>query len=90
MSRPPPARAMASASPVTILTVTPIFRAIEIADLYNLHDLTAEFPVNRLTAVAGPVTTATLSLSRLSMAAATSSTASTSACWSLSMPIWPC
>jgi excinuclease ABC subunit A len=28
--------------------------AIEIADLYNLHDLTAQFPVNRLTAVAGP------------------------------------
>jgi excinuclease ABC subunit A len=28
--------------------------AIEIADLYNLHDLTAEFPVSRLTAVAGP------------------------------------
>ena len=28
--------------------------AIEIADLYNLHDLTAEFPVNRLSAVAGP------------------------------------
>ena len=28
--------------------------AIEIADLYNLHDLTAEFPVHRLTAVAGP------------------------------------
>jgi excinuclease ABC subunit A len=28
--------------------------AIEIADLYNLHDVTAEFPVNRLTAVAGP------------------------------------
>ncbi len=28
--------------------------AIEIADLYNLHDLTAEFPVNRMTAVAGP------------------------------------
>jgi excinuclease ABC subunit A len=28
--------------------------AIEIGDLYNLHDLTAEFPVNRLTAVAGP------------------------------------
>jgi len=28
--------------------------AIEIADLYNLHDLTAEFPVNRITAVAGP------------------------------------
>ena len=27
---------------------------IEIADLFNLHDLTAEFPVNRLTAVAGP------------------------------------
>ncbi len=27
---------------------------IEIADLYNLHDLTAVFPVNRLTAVAGP------------------------------------
>jgi excinuclease ABC subunit A len=27
---------------------------IEIADLYNLHDLTAEFPLNRLTAVAGP------------------------------------
>jgi excinuclease ABC subunit A len=27
---------------------------IEIADLYNLHDLTAAFPVNRLTAVAGP------------------------------------
>ncbi len=28
--------------------------AIEIADLYNLHDLAAGFPVNRLTAVAGP------------------------------------
>jgi excinuclease ABC subunit A len=28
--------------------------AIEIADLYNLHDLAVEFPVNRLTAVAGP------------------------------------
>ncbi len=28
--------------------------AIEIADLYNLHDLTAAFPVNCLTAVAGP------------------------------------
>jgi excinuclease ABC subunit A len=28
--------------------------AIEIADLYNLHDVSAEFPVNRLTAVAGP------------------------------------
>jgi excinuclease ABC subunit A len=28
--------------------------AIEITDLYNLHNLTAEFPVNRLTAVAGP------------------------------------
>jgi excinuclease ABC subunit A len=28
--------------------------AIEIADLFNLHDLTAGFPVNRLTAVAGP------------------------------------
>jgi excinuclease ABC subunit A len=28
--------------------------SIEIADLYNLHDLTAGFPVNRLTAVAGP------------------------------------
>jgi excinuclease ABC subunit A len=28
--------------------------AIEIADLYNLHELTAAFPVNRLTAVAGP------------------------------------
>jgi excinuclease ABC subunit A len=28
--------------------------AIEIADLYNLHDLTAEIPANRLTAVAGP------------------------------------
>ncbi len=28
--------------------------AIEIADLYNLHDLKAAFPVNRLTAVAGP------------------------------------
>ncbi|HEY2550580.1 MAG TPA: excinuclease ABC subunit UvrA [Streptosporangiaceae bacterium] len=27
---------------------------IEIADLYNLHDLTAAFPVNQLTAVAGP------------------------------------
>ena len=27
---------------------------IEVADLYNLHDLTAAFPVNRLTAVAGP------------------------------------
>jgi excinuclease ABC subunit A len=27
---------------------------IKIADLYNLRDLTAEFPVNRLTAVAGP------------------------------------
>ncbi len=28
--------------------------AIEIADLYNLHDVTAEIPANRLTAVAGP------------------------------------
>jgi len=28
--------------------------AIEISDLYNLHDLTAKFPVHRLTAVAGP------------------------------------
>ncbi len=28
--------------------------SIEIVDLYNLHDLTATFPVNRLTAVAGP------------------------------------
>jgi excinuclease ABC subunit A len=27
---------------------------IEIADLYNLHDVTAEIPANRLTAVAGP------------------------------------
>jgi excinuclease ABC subunit A len=27
---------------------------IEIGDLYNLHNLTADFPVNRLTAVAGP------------------------------------
>ena len=27
---------------------------IEIADLYNLHDVTAAFPLNRLTAVAGP------------------------------------
>jgi excinuclease ABC subunit A len=27
---------------------------IEVADLYNVHDLTAAFPVNRLTAVAGP------------------------------------
>ena len=27
---------------------------VEIADLYNLHNLTAAFPVNRLTAVAGP------------------------------------
>jgi excinuclease ABC subunit A len=27
---------------------------IEVADLYNLHDLTVAFPVNRLTAVAGP------------------------------------
>ncbi|HXL96471.1 MAG TPA: excinuclease ABC subunit UvrA [Streptosporangiaceae bacterium] len=27
---------------------------LEIADLYNLHDLTAEFPVHRLSAVAGP------------------------------------
>jgi len=27
---------------------------IEIADLYNLHDLTAKFPLNRMTAVAGP------------------------------------
>ena len=27
---------------------------IEITDLYNLHNLTVEFPVNRLTAVAGP------------------------------------
>jgi excinuclease ABC subunit A len=27
---------------------------IEISDLYNLHDLRAEFPVNRMTAVAGP------------------------------------
>jgi excinuclease ABC subunit A len=28
--------------------------AIEIGDLYNLHDVSAGFPVNRLTAVAGP------------------------------------
>ncbi|HEY1321886.1 MAG TPA: excinuclease ABC subunit UvrA, partial [Streptosporangiaceae bacterium] len=28
--------------------------AIEIGDLYNLHDLTAAFPVQRLTALAGP------------------------------------
>jgi excinuclease ABC subunit A len=28
--------------------------AIEIGDLYNLHDLTATFPVNRLTALTGP------------------------------------
>ena len=28
--------------------------SIEIADLYNLHDLTVAFPVNRLTALAGP------------------------------------
>ena len=28
--------------------------AIEIGDLYNLHDVTGEFPVHRLTAVAGP------------------------------------
>jgi excinuclease ABC subunit A len=28
--------------------------SIEIADLYSLHDLTVGFPVNRLTAVAGP------------------------------------
>jgi excinuclease ABC subunit A len=28
--------------------------SIEVADLYNLHDVTASFPVNRLTAVAGP------------------------------------
>jgi excinuclease ABC subunit A len=28
--------------------------AIEIGDLYNLHDLTATFPVRRLTALAGP------------------------------------
>ena len=27
---------------------------IEIGDLYNLHDLTADFPVHRLTALAGP------------------------------------
>ena len=27
---------------------------IEVADLYNLHDLTAAFPVHRLTALAGP------------------------------------
>jgi excinuclease ABC subunit A len=27
---------------------------IEVADLYNLHDLKAAFPVNRLTALAGP------------------------------------
>jgi excinuclease ABC subunit A len=27
---------------------------IEIGDLYNLHDVTATFPLNRLTAVAGP------------------------------------
>jgi len=27
---------------------------IEIGDLYNLHDLTAAFPVHRLTALAGP------------------------------------
>jgi hypothetical protein len=29
--------------------------SIEIADLYNLHDLTAAFPVNRLTAPRGAV-----------------------------------
>jgi excinuclease ABC subunit A len=28
--------------------------AIEISDLYNLHDLTVSFPVHRLTALAGP------------------------------------
>jgi excinuclease ABC subunit A len=28
--------------------------SIEIGDLYNLHDLTASFPVHRLTALAGP------------------------------------
>jgi excinuclease ABC subunit A len=28
--------------------------SIEIGDLYNLHDLTVAFPVNRLTALAGP------------------------------------
>ena len=28
--------------------------AIEIGDLYNLHDLTAAFPVHRLTALSGP------------------------------------
>jgi len=28
--------------------------SIEVADLYNLHDLTASFPARRLTAVAGP------------------------------------
>jgi excinuclease ABC subunit A len=28
--------------------------SIEIDDLYNLHDLTVVFPVNRLTALAGP------------------------------------
>jgi excinuclease ABC subunit A len=27
---------------------------IEVGDLYNLHDVTASFPVNRLTALAGP------------------------------------
>jgi excinuclease ABC subunit A len=28
--------------------------SIEVGDLYNLHDVTAEFPVRRLTALAGP------------------------------------
>ena len=28
--------------------------AVEVGDLYNLHDLTATFPVHRLTALAGP------------------------------------
>jgi excinuclease ABC subunit A len=28
--------------------------AIEVSDLYNLHDVSATFPVNRLTALAGP------------------------------------
>jgi excinuclease ABC subunit A len=27
---------------------------VEVSDLYNLHDVTASFPVNRLTALAGP------------------------------------
>jgi excinuclease ABC subunit A len=42
----PPDRSSRAAGPGQIV--------IEVADIYNLHNLTVEFPVNGLTAVAGP------------------------------------